>query len=283
MSLHIDPENRFLNTLTVIRARALSSESFVRDGSNTTRLGIVMERIGETTSIAIRDLQKNFVLPFVANPAVNDKLRENDYLSISGIHINIPYGLKTSFLTFASALETYLPLVSSTDAQLIQVEKYLLKLIGSRSSTAGTLRDRLYDQSMQRVKEIELAKNEINSCFDLNSDRGTGNYGTYFNRNSDWDIVVGKAQQINKLLKDIDLKRIIKRKDAIEEYSKDLRTELENAAGRELTAFMAEEISTILYNTATELEFLSSFVYFCNTLTETLKKNGEDLNRKLKL
>lgn len=278
-----NPDQVFQNTLYSIRRRAIGTESFIKDSTNSRRLSVVMDRLGETTALAMRDLQKHFLFPFAPNHSLSEKLKENDYLNVSGTYINIPYGLKTSFLTYASAIENYVPLILSIPSHLSMVEKYLLKLIGSRTSTSGTLRDRIYDESNRRIKEIEVAKTELANCFDKGSDKGTGNYGHFFSRNADWDIVVEKTSAINKQLKGLDLKKVIAQKDRIEEYSKDLRTELDAGNGRELSAFMAEEISQVLYNAALELEFLSSFFYFCNTLTEVMKKNGEDLDRKLKL
>lgn len=283
MSISIAPATALKNEMQALSLRASSTESFVKDETNIGRLSIVMDRIGDATSTALKDFREGMSLAFTGNSSTLQKVKANDYLNVANLYIQVPYGLKVPFVTLVGILDSNLPFVTTIEDQLFQVERYLLRLLGSKSSTEGTVRDKLHGTAIAREKEMLAIKEEIKGCFDQNSDKGTGIYGHFFARNAEWEIVCERTEQLTKNLRKVDIKKILKRKDEIESYSKDLRAALaSHRDGRQLSSFMADEISQILYSTASELEFLSSYIYFCNTLSEVMKKNNEDLGNKLR-
>ncbi len=282
MLIETNPVQTLERDLNFVRERAMGTESFVKDQTNITRLSRVLDGLKETTALSFGQLSKTLQVPFKAKPTLNEKLSSNNYLDMTQLHIQVPYGLKTTFLNLAEILESHMPLFNSIEGQLQETQKYLLKLIGQKTSTAGTMRNRIYDDCKQRMKAFEEARDEIGGCFEKGSTKATSVYGKHFSRNSDWLLVQEKCEWLAKHCQKIDLKKILKEKSELEEYSKDLRASLEEGSGRELSAFMADEISTVIYSMARELEFLSSYLYFCNALTTTMQNNFDDLDQKLK-
>ena len=272
--------------MRLIASNALSNESFggVNIGGRVVALMDGVERaiVGtvNTFSSNVNDKLNFALLPSLA---LDTRLAEVNYATMHGLVVSVPSGMRCSFKEYFFTMKLVAQFVKDVGSESIEpVGKHLLYLYGSPKELNTSMVSPIAGKLDVRNKEMAKLKQLVSNCFDDRSTVATATFGDVFDRVADWKEVRELAKEFEKQVNSIDFKAIAKKAEDINGYAAQLRKQIASGdADYSLSAYMANEISTILYNLADEIEFVGAFMQMSRVLNTVFDDNVKGLKEKL--
>lgn len=272
--------------MRIIASNAVSTESFggVNIGGRVVALMDGVERAIAGSVISFTDTVRD-KLSFALVPSLDldKRLLDVNYATMSGLVVTVPTGLRSTFKEYYLTMNLVASFVKDVQSESVEpIGKHLLWLYGSPKELNSSMPNNIAGKLDLRNKEMAKLKQLVSNCFDDKSTVGTATFGEVFERVADWREVRDLARDFEKTVNSIDFKAFAKKVNDVNSYANQLRKQI--ASGEmeySLSAYMANEISGILYNLADEIEFVGAFMQMSRVLNTVFDENVKTLKVKL--
>jgi len=206
-------------------------------------------------------------------------LRDNKYVSLTGIEMFRPTGLQVPYIEYVKVLELW-------HRELIDVEERLLaplsKWVASMLGDPSKLKHLTSIDKFDLIDEVALVTAMRGTVAE--KDRGTStSYGQLIQRNSDWNIVTATVNEMYKEYLASTPANIHKTITGISENINLLLTRInENPSTYTVSGSVVNTLAKVLHRIGREVELYGVHGYNLKVMVNNLDQNHTRLNEILK-
>lgn len=244
-------------------------------------------QITEKTYKGFNSIGKTTLAPLVSfNPFSSDSrilrglVDGNDYMDLAQINVVVPPGFKDDLLGYAKLLRSIFETVSELDTEVLEpVQQALTQTIGSNKEMGVATIDRYRHTVQFHTDDIAEFKESLKTHFNVDNSAETLRFASAFKRMRDYVVFNEELDQLIKLLKKSNTSAIANKVRDISESSNLLNLRLKQGKLEHLRDAQAEFITSILIQTASEVEFYAALLTMIQQLLSVRDNIGDHLKR----
>lgn len=226
---------------------------------------------------AFKDAKKSMFKPSVD---LAKKIDQVNYYNISAIAITVPQGFTGNMQAYVSRLLGNQDIVDRLLEDVLQpTKKYLAVFLSDPSKLEALNSNPFYSKIHFHAEAIGKAKTELGTMFNTSIQETLSPYKQHYRSNSEWVATSTLTTALAKRSKQTDLAKIRKEVEEIVEMTRKLEKKYFDSGAKYR---VAEQISTVLFGVATEVEFSAAHQVMTETLIGAINATNEKLLKVVK-
>lgn len=193
----------------------------------------------------------------------------------------VPEGLNVTYGEYVLHLNATAEYCEENTMQILTtLATYISNLINNEHALLET---HTFVTSLGKLeKERSVLNASIAKCFKKGSTIAATTVGKVISRNSDWKPLFEEVTMMNKTIDSVDKNKLYKKMGSVNELLDVFKRKFENGEIKDMSPEVSQNISNLLYQAASELEFFSVTFFRILGLTTSVNRTTDYIKQMFK-
>lgn len=209
------------------------------------------------------------------------KVEKLNFRDLELLTAYVPEGMNEKYANYVSALNPSAEYCAeNTLALLNTLSTYVANLINNNHALLDT--HSFVAKLAKHEKERADLNAEVGKCFAKGSSIAQRKIGNVIDRNADWKLVFEEITLMNRTIDSVDKNKIYKKMNEINELLEVFKRKFNNGEIKEVSNEVSQNLSNLLYQAASELEFFSVTFFRVLAFTTSVNRTTEYVQKMFK-
>lgn len=214
--------------------------------------------------IALNSDQRNFLA----------KVEKINFRDMEQVTAYVPEGMNKTYLDYLEQLGPSVDYCAENTMNILSsLGTYVSNLINNKHALLET--HSFVAKLSGHEKERAYLNIEIGKCFTKGSTKAECRLGKVINRNADWKAVFEETTLLNRTIDSIDKNKLYKKMNDVNELLEVFKRKFNNGEITEVSPEVNENLSNLLFQAASELEFFSVTFFRVLGLTTSINRTTD--------